>query len=380
MERIIFGATLPLTGRYSYQGRESLCGLSLWVRHANEKGGIYVPSAGKSLPVELICNDDESDGKRVSQLFETLITETKADFLIGPYASSLCLEAVRVARKYNKTLWNYGGATDDVVREGAGCVVGTITPASRYYEGFLELIRELDGGPLNLALVYPSDSGFSRSVAEGAMGVAEKMGFKCSRFTYKSGTSDLTPVLYNMERLGPDVVVSAGRTEDELLLASQMKRYGIGAKAIGMVAGGVDLFGESLGEGAEGFFAPTHWEPRVRILPDFGPRLDEFVSSYKRCYGRIPQFLAAQAYNIGIVIERSILYAGTLDDHEVRKAAFALSFKTFYGDFGLNPMTGEQIAHRMITVQWRGGTRVVVHPPDQRETHPLYPVNLKNSL
>jgi branched-chain amino acid transport system substrate-binding protein len=377
VERIIFGTTLPLTGRYSYQGRESLCGISLWVRHVNEKGGIYVPSIGKSLPVELLYHDDESDAERVSLLYETLITEKRVDFLIGPYASGLCLEAVRIARRHNKTLWNYGGATDEVVREGAGCVVGTITPASRYYEGFLELIRELDGDELSIAMVYASDSGFSRSVAEGTADIAERMGFRCARFTYESGTDNVAPILYDIEGFGPDVVASAGRLEDELLLASQMIARGIKAKAVGVVAGGVDLFAENLGEGAEGFFAPSHWEPQVRISPDFGPSQDEFVANYKKCYGRTPQFLAAQAYNIGIIIERSILSAGTIDDLELRKAAFALSFKTFYGDFRLDPMTGEQVAHRMITVQWRGGVRVVVYPPELREAQALYPLDLK---
>ncbi|MCD6492260.1 MAG: ABC transporter substrate-binding protein [Archaeoglobaceae archaeon] len=66
----------------------------------NAKGGIYVKSLGKKLPVEIKYYDDESSGDRVQQLYAQLITSDKADFLISPYSSGLTASAAIIAEQY----------------------------------------------------------------------------------------------------------------------------------------------------------------------------------------------------------------------------------------------------------------------------------------
>ena len=54
-------------------------------------------------------------------------------------------------------------------------------------------------------------------------------------------------------------------------------------------------------------------------------------------------------------------------------AARQLACTTLYGGFRLDPVSGLQVGHRVLTVQWQNGARRVVWPPEQAERSLLYP-------
>ncbi|MFB3147999.1 MAG: ABC transporter substrate-binding protein, partial [Thermodesulfobacteriota bacterium] len=114
MNKIKLGLPISLTGNYSIQGKESFEGVKLWVREINAQGGIFIEDQGKNLPIEFIYYDDESLVDRCRQITKKLILEDEVDLLLGPYSSSLALAASEVAEEHNKTLWNHGGATDEM--------------------------------------------------------------------------------------------------------------------------------------------------------------------------------------------------------------------------------------------------------------------------
>ena len=127
MKEIKFGVAISLSGRYSVQGMESFEGLNLWVKDANQPGGILVKKNGKKLPVNLIYYDDESSVDKCQRLVERLIVEDKVDVLIGPYSSGLTLSAAPIAEKYKKTLWNHGGSSAEIFKKGFRYIVSIIT-------------------------------------------------------------------------------------------------------------------------------------------------------------------------------------------------------------------------------------------------------------
>lgn len=61
-DKILIGFTMSQTGKFNSESKEQVQGLKLWVRDVNAKGGIYVKSLGKKLPVEIKYYDDESSG------------------------------------------------------------------------------------------------------------------------------------------------------------------------------------------------------------------------------------------------------------------------------------------------------------------------------
>ena len=82
---------------------------------------------------------------------------------------------------------------------------------------------------------------------------------------------------------------------------------------------------------------------------------------------------AAQGYAAGLIAQRCIETAGTLEPGALRQAATLLQLTTFYGSYGIDGATGRQIAHEMLVTQWQRGKKVVVWPPEVADAEPCYP-------
>ncbi len=373
MKEIKLGVSISLNGRYSVQGKESFEGLNLWVKDANRSGGILIKKKGKKLPVKLIYYDDGSSSETCKILVERLIVEDKVDVLIGPYSSGLTLSAAPIADKYKKILWNHGGSSDEIFEKGFRYIVSTISPANKYLNGIIDMVRKIDQGAKKITIFQAEDSGFSTNVAGGAKRYGREKGFQVTNLKYQSGTKDFPSIVKQVRGNNPDIILGAGRADDDLILARQILEHKVSAKAIGLVVAGIKQFKEQLGKDAGGFLGPSQWERGIKIKPDFGPTPEEFFKRFKNAYGDEPDYTAAQGYNIGLVIQRCIVEVGTLDVLSIRERVKELEFKTFYGDFKIDPITGNQIGHKMLIVQWQSGKKFIVYPKEVAERHPIYP-------
>ena len=74
--------------------------------------------------------------------------------------------------------------------------------------------------------------------------------------TYSSLGSDLPSVMASLERQSPDLVISAGSFDDEVVLARALLESGLRPKAVGLAAAAMQEFPQALGLGAEGFLGP----------------------------------------------------------------------------------------------------------------------------
>src|SRR3990172_10981622 len=363
MKEIKFGISVSLSGRYSVQGRESFEGLTLWVKNVNQSGGILIKKKGKKIPVNLIYYDDGSSSETCKILIDKLIIKDKVDVLIGPYSSGLTLSAAPIAEKYKKILWNHGGSSDEIFKKGFRYIVSTISPASKYLTGIIDMVGTIDKEAKKIAIFQAKDSGFSTNVAEGAKHHGEERGFQVTMFEYLSGADDFSFLLKNLEQNNPDIILGVGRSEDDLILAKQIIEHKVSAKAIGLVIAGIKHFKEQLGKDAECFLGPSQWEQMINIKPDFGPTPEEFFKKFKDAYGgKEPDYPAAQGYNIGLIIQWCIEEAGTFDDLSLRETAGRTQFRTFYGDFKIDPVTGNQIGHKMLIVQSQSGEKFIFYP------------------
>ncbi len=371
MQKIKLGVSISLSGRYSIQGKESFEGLCLWVKDVNQSGGIFIKD--KRFPVELIHYDDESSVDKCQKFIERLIIDDKVDVLIGPYSSGHTLAAAAIAEKYKKILWNHGGASDEIFEKRFTYIVSAITPASGYLTGIIDMVRGIDKEANRLCLFKAEDSGFSTNVAEGAKRHGKEKGFEVIEFKYQSGKEDFRTFFRRVKGINPDLILGVGRAEDDLSLSKQVIENRVNAKAIGFVVAGIREFQETLGKDTEGFLGPSQWEGRIRIKPDFGPSPREFSKGFKDAFGKEPDYPAAQGYSIGLVIQRCVEESGTLSDLILREAAKGVEFRTFYGNFRIDPATGNQIGHEMATVQWQGGYKYIVYPEEMAERVPIYP-------
>ena len=72
-DKIVLGAAVSLTGKYSSNGVHTQNGYNLAVERINSMGGVKVD--GKSYKFEIIYYDDESNSGRAAQLAERLIKQ-----------------------------------------------------------------------------------------------------------------------------------------------------------------------------------------------------------------------------------------------------------------------------------------------------------------
>jgi branched-chain amino acid transport system substrate-binding protein len=83
---IIFGAAVSLTGTQSFEGKLTKQGYDLWLDWIKARGGIVIGNVKH--PVDIKYEDDQSKADISATLVQKLITDEKANFILGPYGSS----------------------------------------------------------------------------------------------------------------------------------------------------------------------------------------------------------------------------------------------------------------------------------------------------
>ena len=356
---------VSLSGQFKAQGRQALAGLQAWARDANSE----TPHS-----FTVLHYDDGSDPSTVRALTERLIVDDRVDILIGPYSSVLTSAAAQVAEAHGKLLWNQGGASDDVYRQGHRWTVGILTPASRYLKGLLPLVRQADPSAATMALVKASTGGFSKAVCSGVEESARDLGFTTVLATeFPASAGDFSTVVGEVKAAAPDVTVIVGRVQNDLRLARQLAESGLNAGAVVVVAAGIQEFEDDLGILADRFIGPSQWEPEARYTPDFGPTSGQVIASLRFDGQANVDYPMAQAYAAGVVVQRCLQEAGSADSRALREAASELEFSTFYGRFKIDAETGRQTGRDALLVQWQGGRKVIVWPPEFALGELVYP-------
>ncbi len=369
---IKLGIPVSLSGQFSMQGRQTLAGIRAWVDDVNGAGGLAVSGVAQS--VELVYRDDESRRSRAADITHELIRDDRVDLLVGPYSAVLTNAAADVAQSHGRLLWNQGGASPLVYQRGNPWVVGILTPADEYLSGLLQAVREVAPNAATVGIVRASKGAFPSDVASGVERSASRHGFRQIFVQeFDPDADDSSEGLQAALENPPDVLVVAGRFQNDLEIAEILAESAPDLGAIAVVAAGVGAFRERVGPMAENFIGPSQWEPEALGRPGYGPSASEVQRSLSRAGYPVIDYPMAQAYAVGVVIQRCVEASGSLDDLALREAASSLDFTTFYGRFRIDPDTGRQVGKSSLLVQWQQGRKVVVWPPEHRQSELKYP-------
>ncbi len=373
-EEIVIGMSISLTGQYATPGTFQLQGVQLWRDDVNAAGGIFVEEYGKKMNVSLVYYDDASEKEKAVNLAEKLIDEDKVDVLFGPYGSPLTFSVAPIAEARKKLMISIMGSSDSIFEQGYEYVIQLLTPGSLYLRGMLDLVKAKDPAATRVAALYADDA-FSTVAGQGAVAYAGQLGLTVVYDqAYPKDITDFSSILVSLKATNPDIIVGGGHYEDGVLLCRQLKEYQVDAKAIGiLVAPPIPAFREELGPDAEYILGPSQWEPAVLYQPDFGPTPAEFFTSFNTTFGKEPEYRAASGYGAGLLVQKLIEEAGTLDGEQLRAKAGELDFTTLWGRFKIDPETGLQTGHEMVVMSWIEGERYIVWPADAAQRDPVYP-------
>ena len=386
---VTIGFTSSLTGAQEVSSKRQVNGFTLWMDQVNEAGGVTL-SDGTVVKFAAQTYDDESNAERVQELYTRLITEDNADFLISPYSSGLTSAASIVAEQNGKVMITAGAADDDAYKTGNTSLFQLYTPASLYMSSTVDMLKELDP-EAKIALVHESDK-FSTTVTEGIKPYLEANDFEISlEEGYASETTDFGPIVNKIAGSGATVLLGGGHYNDGTALARALYDRNVGLKFAYLLVAPADTKFPELGDAALGIATSSQWELAATHteaeaanlgMEWFGPTGEDFAAAYEAAYGDPPTYHVAGGYTAGLVLQKALIDADSVDPEAVKAALNAMNLMTFYGGIQFDTSEeahGLQIAHKMVVAQWQKNAageleRVIIAPADVATADPLYPI------
>jgi branched-chain amino acid transport system substrate-binding protein len=378
-QTITIGFTVSNTGALNVDSLEQYRGFELWRDQVNAAGGIK--AGGKSYKIQFASYDDESNSKRVQQLYSRLILQDKAEFLFSPYSSPLTATAAVVTEQYGKIMLTTGAAEEKTYKLGNKYLFQMFAPATEYLEIALDALKATDP-KATIAFVY-EDAAFSVAVVTPAKPYAQQLGFNVVfSEAYAPHTTDFSAILDKVTASKATVVLGGGHYADGSTLARQLYARKAALKMITVLVAPDSPQWVELGDAGLGVCVPSQWEPQVTTKPQFGPTVAQFDKDYRAKFNAAPSYESAGGYAAGLFLQHAIEKAGGIDAARVAEALNATDATTFYGHtkFATAPNEhGLQVGHNMVLAQWqkdKSGKLVkqVVWPLAKKSANLAYPI------
>ena len=342
----------PLSGPLARFGRAGAAALRLWAAEAAD-----LPPPWRRVRLDL--HDAYPDPAAAMRSGSA----SQPHLVFGPYGSHPSLQALAATKR---VVWNHGGASSTIRWPAFPRAVNVLAPASTYFRGTLEAVRNVDVEARQVVILH-SKTGFGADVARGAAEDAARLHFEATTIGFSTGEAARTA----SQLPDADVLLVAGGFDDELAAARAL--LGREWRAVGFVGAGVEEVLAPLGQARAGLLGPTQWVAAAATESDEGPDVRWFLTRYRSAVGSDPPYPAAQAFAAGVLAARCLRDAETVEDAAQWAVARSLDCRTLYGNFRLDPVTGLQVGHEVLTVQWQGGARRIVWPPEHADRSLIYP-------
>lgn len=319
------GACLSLSGKFGPFGRQAADGLRLWAEHAD---------------VELRILDDHSERGVLAERLPDLVPQV--DLLFGPYSTVLLREAIQIVGEAGRLLFNHGGSGG--MLNAPGRVVNVLTPARRYAEPFVKMLRGIPRAPL---YVTAPRGAFGKDVITGGVEAARAALLMVNVFD-----PDSPPAAGSWDLL------SAGVYEDDVAVVRTARALNNPPRFVCSVAAGVAQFARDVDD-PEGVLGIGQWAPGVEAPTTVGMTESEFLNAWWSRFGSRPDYPAVQAYAAGVIAASAAASAG-VEASALWQELTTMDVQTVFGRFQLNPETGEQAGHESVLTQWRRGQQMAV--------------------
>ncbi len=323
-----------------------------------------------------------------ARLYSQLITQDKVDSLAADYGAPLTSVAVPIARDHKMLLIDQTGLDATFFTSDNPYIVLIDEPVYRVWPKPLADLLTHDGPGLGIkrvAILY------SRDDFTGALANALRKFISDSNsgleIVFDEGvpteTSNYTAVLNNIQTTDPDAVVELGYEENDINFLHNDS--GIKFKFLFCIYPTVhtELFEKLVGNEAVEYVFGYVTASQISHKPNFGMSLEEYSAAWHKKYADLQlefSFNSVAGYTTGVVLEKALATATSLDQLELRKAIFSLSgqLKTIEGEFKLDPATGAQVGELSALGQLVPGDNdhlnlVTVWPPDVANGKPIYP-------
>jgi branched-chain amino acid transport system substrate-binding protein len=370
---ITLGAPLGLTGSLTKESQLTQQGYTLWSDWINARGGILVNNVKH--PVVIKYYDDTSNANQSAVLMQKLITEDKANFLLGPYGSAATATDAVVAETNQIPMVEANGAAQSIFNQGYKYTFGVLSPANKYLQGVIDMAATLTPKPTTVAMLSADDN-FSLEVANAINTYAPTKGINVVLFKkYKNGATNLTAEVQAAKAVNADIVLNSGHLQEAIAINKAAKEQKLNAKIFAYSVGpSTPDFVTALGADANYVYDGSQWTPQVKYTPAFYLTESQYVAAYKAKYPTYgdPDYHVAESTAACLALQRAIENAGSLDATKVRDALAALDVTVFFGQIKFDSR-GINIYKPMVVEQIQNGVHHTVFPDSVADAKPMYP-------
>jgi branched-chain amino acid transport system substrate-binding protein len=370
---ITLGAPLGLTGSLTKESTLTQQGYNLWLDWINAQGGIVVNGVKHRVVIKYY--DDTSNANQSAVFMQKLITEDKAQFLLGPYGSAATATDAAIAEQNQIPMVEANGAAQSIFNQGYKYTFGVLSPANKYLQGVIDMAATLNPKPATIAMLSADDN-FSLEVADGVNTYATTKGLKVVLYKkYKNGATNLSAEVQAAKAVNADIVLNSGHLQEAIAINKAAKEQKLNAKIFAYSVGpSTPDFITALGNDANYVYNGSQWTPQVKYTPAFYLTVSDYVAAYKAKYPGLgdPDYHVAESTAACLALQRAIENAGSLDPKKVRDALAALDVTVFFGQIKFDSR-GINIYKPMVVEQIQAGVHHTVFPADVADAQAKYP-------
>jgi branched-chain amino acid transport system substrate-binding protein len=318
---IVFGASLPLTGDFAFDGQAFRRAYALWQSDVNSHGGLL----GRQ--VKLIILNDASSPTTVVSNYQKLISLDHVDLTLGPVTSLLTAPASTLAARYGYAMVNGAGSTDNVFDLPSNKAVHNVfspsLPVDDYLVPFTDWIKSLPPSQRPKTAAYPmADDPFADPPVQNAQKILEAAGIRTvySKI-FPAEVSSYKPAADQVAASGAQMVVLGSAdvpTVSSFMQAFEQQHYN---PKVFIAASGPDQGQSFLGTvgkaNATGMMVPNGWygaynDPLSSVM------VEEYIAKYGGTASDINADVA-EGYSVGEVMADAIKATGSTSNAKIIK-------------------------------------------------------------
>ena len=293
-DRLVVGATLPLTGDLASYGIAANRGVSLAFEQINARGGV------RGRKIEVIVEDDQDQAAKAIAAVQKLISVNKVPLVIGSANSSVTLALCPIANREKVILISPISSSAKLTQHG-GSFFFRVCPSDVVQAGMMAAWFA-EKGYKRAGVIFVNNSWGQAIKDEFASRFAERGGEVVASEACEISARDLRTQLSKVQAAGPDAVYCITYGREGGVLLRQAKELAIDKPIYGADAWVTPELADSAQEAARGvpILAPAKFK---------GPGYEEFAKAFRGKYGEEPDVYATYAYDMAHVIAHALSQA-----------------------------------------------------------------------
>jgi branched-chain amino acid transport system substrate-binding protein len=371
---IVFGGSVPMSGKDSETGLNVLQGYRIAVKFINEKlGGATI--AGERYKLDLRIFDDASDPQRASTLIQRQL-DGGTDFFLGSFSSAIVLPTAAITERARKPMVQAGGGSDQIFTRHFRYVFGMYPRASRQLVSLVEMLKTT-GGEVKTCSIVTTNDPFSKAQADGTVVALEAAGIQLLDILRLPATAtDVSGIVNDLRSRTPDALICTTHQQNSALIVQQLISTGTSVKLLFLALGPENAqFRENLGKYADGITTIQYWLPSYKFTDPFFGTTQAYYAYYSENAERRESYQTVAASVCITSFVKAMQDAKTLEPERVRDTLATLDYESVYGPVKFTPDgDGDPVLMGAAIGQLQKGGVEIVYPGKVATAKLIFPM------